>query len=291
MSEAVEVGEPVAEASAPSAAPAEESSFDFGGDLTGDTSPKAESSPQGPSTTFNAKSVTNWAAQDKSKVPEQYHAVIDAAKNQQADYTRKTQDLADQRRSFEQQMQQQNQMIQALQSQINQSRSQQPQEDPYQDLRNRLGPDESSAIDVVRQIFKTESKSIEDRLSKLDQLEQGYSNLIQQQQYSKLQSAADQLKQARDQYGDRLDQYASGIKGLIGANNPETGANYTISEAFELLSGEKANQAAQLRQADQNVRRASKRQASSGTSVTVANEGAPLSDAELVAELRNLGFE
>lgn len=290
MSEAVEVEEPVAEASAPSAEPAGESSFDFGGDLTGDTSSEAESVPQGSSSTFDAKSVTNWAAQDKSEVPEQYHTVIDAAKSQQADYTRKTQDLADQRRQFEQQMQQQNQLIQSLQQQANQPR-QQETEDPYQDLRDRLGPDESSAIDVVRQIFKTESKNIEDRLAKIDQLEQGYSSLLQQQNAGRLRSAAEQLQQARDKYGDRLDQYASGIKGLIASNNPETNANYTITEAFELLSGEKANQAAQMRQTDQNVRRASKKQASSGASVTVANEGAPLSDAELVAELRNLGFE
>tara|TARA_R100001079_G_scaffold22321_1_gene11321 strand:+ start:1490 stop:2368 length:879 start_codon:yes stop_codon:yes gene_type:complete len=287
--QAVESVEPSVEDSSPSTAQSD-NSFDFATDLSMDNDTQVESNGAGTTTNFDASSVTNWAAEDKSKVPEQYHGVIDQAKKQQADYTRKTQDLADQRRQFEQQMLQQNQMIQTLQQQINQPQNQQ-NNDPYADLRERLGPDESSAIDVVRQIIKTESQGYEDKLSKIDQLEKGVTALLQQQNVGRLQNAASQLQEARDKYGGELDKYADGIKGLISANNPETNAKYTITEAYELLSGEKANQAASLRQTNQNVRRASKKRASSGSSVTVANEGAPLSDSELVAELRNLGFE
>ena len=287
--QAVESVEPSVEDSSPSTAQSD-NSFDFATDLSMDNDTQVESNGAGTTTNFDASSVTNWAAEDKSKVPSQYHGVIDQAKKQQADYTRKTQDLADQRRQFEQQMLQQNQMIQTLQQQINQPQNQQ-NNDPYADLRERLGPDESSAIDVVRQIIKTESQGYEDNLSKIDQLEKGVTALLQQQNVGRLQNAASQLQEARDKYGGELDKYADGIKGLISANNPETNAKYTITEAYELLSGEKANQAASLRQTNQNVRRASKKRASSGSSVTVANEGAPLSDSELVAELRNLGFE
>ncbi len=293
MSEVVtEQAETVAQDSTPAAAPSEES-FSLGSDLTGETSGSAENTSSDNSDSFDAGNVTNWAVQDKSAVPQQYHSVIDAAKNQQADYTRKTQDLADQRRQFETQMQQQQQMVNNLQQQVNQNQQQNnpQQNDPYADLRQRLGPDEGAAIDVVRQIFKTESQGIEDRLAKLDQLEQGYTNLVNQQNQGRIKEAADQLAQAREKYGDRLDAHASGIKGLINAVNPETNQNYSITEAFELLSGEKANQAAALRQADSDTRNNSKRAASSGSTVAVSGEGAPLSDNELVAELRNIGFE
>jgi chromosome segregation ATPase len=293
MSEVVaEQAETVAQDSTPAAAPSEES-FSLGGDLTEDTSSSAQNTSSDNSDSFDAGSVTNWAVQDKSAVPQQYHSVIDAAKNQQADYTRKTQDLADQRRQFETQMQQQQQMVNNLQQQVNQNQNQNnpQQNDPYADLRQRLGPDEGAAIDVVRQIFKTESQGIEDRLAKLDQLEQGYTNLVNQQNQGRIKEAADQLAQAREKYGDRLDAHASGIKGLINATNPDTGKNYSITEAFELVSGEKANQAAALRQSDSNTRNNSKRAASSGSTVVVSGEGAPLSDNELVAELRNIGFE
>tara|TARA_R100000008_G_scaffold51291_1_gene30849 strand:- start:1248 stop:2126 length:879 start_codon:yes stop_codon:yes gene_type:complete len=292
MSEVTEQAETVAQDSTPAAAPVDEP-VSFGSDLTQDTSSSAENTSSDNSNSFDASSVTNWATQDKSAVPEQYHSVIDAAKSQQADYTRKTQDLADQRRQFETQMQQQQQMVNNLQTQVNQNQQQnnQQQNDPYADLRQRLGPDEGAAIDVVRQIFKTESQGIEDRLAKLDQLEQGYTNLVNQQNQSRVREAADQLAQAREKYGDRLDAHASGIKGLINSTNPETNTNYTITEAFELLSGEKANQAAALREADSNTRKTSKRAASSGSSVVVSGEGAAISDAELIAEARNLGFE
>ena len=292
MSEVTEQAETVAQDSTPAAAPVDEP-LSLGSDLAQDTSSSAQNTSSDNSDSFDANSINNWATQDKSAVPEQYHSVIDAAKSQQADYTRKTQDLADQRRQFETQMQQQQMMVNNLQQQVNQNQQQNnpQQNDPYADLRQRLGPDEGAAIDVVRQIFKTESQGIEDRLAKLDQLEQGYTNLVNQQNQGRIKEAADQLAQAREKYGDRLDAHASGIKGLINAVNPETNTNYTITEAFELLSGEKATQAAALRQADSNTRNNSKRAASSGSTVAVSGEGAPLSDNELVAELRNIGFE
>ena len=292
MSEVAEQAETVAQDSTPAAAPVDEP-LSLGSDLAQDTSSSAQNTSSDNSDSSDASSITNWATQDKSAVPEQYHSVIDAAKNQQADYTRKTQDLADQRRQFETQMTQQQQMVNNLQTQVNQNQQQNnpQQNDPYADLRQRLGPDEGAAIDVVRQIFKTESQGIEDRLAKLDQLEQGYTNLVNQQNQGRIKEAADQLASAREKYGDRLDAHASGIKGLINSTNPETNTNYTITEAFELLSGEKANQAAALRQADSNTRNNSKRTASSGSSVVVSGEGAAISDAELIAEARNLGFE
>ena len=196
--QAVESVEPSVEDSSPSTAQSD-NSFDFATDLSMDNDTQVESNGAGTTTNFDAGSVTNWAAEDKSKVPEQYHGVIDQAKKQQADYTRKTQDLADQRRQFEQQMLQQNQMIQTLQQQINQPQNQQ-NNDPYADLRERLGPDESSAIDVVRQIIKTESQGYEDKLSKIDQLEKGVTALLQQQNVGRLQSAASQLQEARDKH-------------------------------------------------------------------------------------------
>ena len=234
--------------------------------------------------------MSDWARQEKSQVPQQYHAVIDAAKSQQADYTRKTQDLADQRRQLETTQQtQQQQMYQALRNQVN---TEQPKEDPYADLRSRLGPDESSAIDVVRQIIKTEMGSGNDDLkTEVGQLKQATALLAQQHQVGRVKEAAGQLQEARDAYGEALDPFAPQIKALIGVSNPESGANYTVTEAYEMVSGVKANQAASLRQNDQDARRNSKRQARGGPQVTVSGEGAPLSDGELDAELKNLGFE
>ena len=269
-----------------------EGSDDFASDLGGDTSSESSANSNGQSSSFDPSGVSDWARQDKSQVPTEYHAVIDTAKSQQADYTRKTQDLADQRRQLEAQQQtQQQQMYQALQNQVN-NQQQQPQEDPYADLRARLGPDESSAIDVVRQIIKTEMGSgSEDLKTEVGQLKQGIALLAQQQQAGRVKEAAGQLQEARDAYGEALDPYAQQIKALIGVPNPDTGANYTVTEAYEMVSGVKANEAAALRQTDQNTRRTSKRQASGAGQVTVSGEGAPLSDGELVTELKNLGFE
>ena len=97
--QAVESVEPSVEDSSPSTAQSD-NSFDFATDLSMDNDTQVESNGAGTTTNFDASSVTNWAAEDKSKVPKQYHSVIDQAKKQQADYTRKTQDLADQRRQF-----------------------------------------------------------------------------------------------------------------------------------------------------------------------------------------------
>ena len=281
MSEVTEVVESSEVAATESASPTE-GSDDFAADLGGDTSSASTASSNGQAAAFDPSGVTDWARQDKSDVPTEYHSVIDAAKSQQADYTRKTQDLADQRRQFEQQQQQ---------NQVNYTQ-QQPQEDPYADLRARLGPDESSAIDVVRQIIKTEMGTGNDDLkTEVGQLKQGIALLAQQHQTGRVKEAAGQLQEARDKYGEALDPYAQQIKALIGVPNPNTGANFTVTEAYETVSGVKADEAAALRQADQTTRRTSKRQASGGAQVTVSGEGAPLSDGELVTELKNLGFE
>ena len=290
MSEVTEVAESSDVAATESAAPTE-GSDDFAADLGGDTSSASTANSNGQAAAFDPSGVTDWARQNKSDVPTEYHAVIEAAKSQQADYTRKTQDLADQRRQFEQQQTtQQQQILQALQNQVN--TQQQPQEDPYADLRARLGPDDSSAIDVVRQIIKTEMGTGNDDLkTEVGQLKQGIALLAQQQQVGKVKEAAGQLQEARDTYGEARDPFAQQIKALIAVPNPNTGANFTVTEAYETVSGVKADEAAALRQADQNTRRTSKRQASGGGQVTVSGEGAPLSDGELVAEFKNLGFE
>lgn len=285
----MDVAESTAVEQAPATSPAE-SSDDFASDLSGDSGSDTAQTESGQSTAFDPGGVSDWARQDKSQVPQQYHAVIDAAKSQQADYTRKTQDLADQRRQFETQQQtQQQQMYQTLRNQVN---TQQPKEDPYADLRSRLGPDESSAIDVVRQIIKTEMGSGNDDLkTEVGQLKQATALLAQQHQAGRVKEAAGQLQEARDAYGEALDPFAPQIKALIAVPNPESGANYTVTEAYEMVSGVKAGQAASLRQNDQDARRSSKRQARGGPQVTVSGEGAPLSDGELVNELRNLGFD
>ena len=285
----MDVAESTAVEQAPATSPAE-SADDFGSDLSGDSGSDTAQTESGQSTAFDPGGVSDWARQDKSQVPQQYHAVIDAAKSQQADYTRKTQDLADQRRQIETQQQtQQQQMYQALQNQVN---TQQPKEDPYADLRSRLGPDESSAIDVVRQIIKTEmGTGNADLKTEVGQLKQATALLAQQHQAGRVKEAAGQLQEARDAYGEALDPFAPQIKALIAVPNPESGANYTVTEAYEMVSGVKANEAASLRQNDQNARRNSKRQARGGPQVTVGGEGVPLSDNELVNELKNLGFD
>lgn len=289
MSEVTEVVESAEVQETEAAAPAE-GSDDFASDLGGDTSSGNSAGSSGQSTAFDPSGVSDWARQEKSQVPQQYHAVIDAAKSQQADYTRKTQDLADQRRQLETTQQtQQQQMYQALRNQVN---TEQPKEDPYADLRSRLGPDESSAIDVVRQIIKTEMGTGNDDLkTEVGQLKQATALLAQQHQAGRVKEAAGQLQEARDAYGEALDPFAPQIKALIGVSNPESGANYTVTEAYEMVSGVKASEAASLRQNDQDARRNSKRQARGGPQVTVSGEGAPLSDGELDAELKNLGFE
>ena len=84
MSEVTEVVESAEVQETEAAAPAE-GSDDFASDLGGDTSSGNSAGSSGQPTAFDPSGVSDWARQEKSQVPQQYHAVIDAAKSQQAD--------------------------------------------------------------------------------------------------------------------------------------------------------------------------------------------------------------
>ena len=73
--------------------------------------------------------------------------------------------------------------------------------------------------------------------------------------------------------------------------NPRTGRKYTVIEAYEQVSGRTQQAAEALRNADQQAKRSSKRRVAANSSVDSSEEAGPLSETEVINQLKALGFE
>jgi chromosome segregation ATPase len=226
---------------------------------------------------------------DPESLPAPYRKAQEWAKRRerelQGDYTRKTTEVADQRRE----------VADLQKSLLAAQPAQQPASDPLAELKYRMGED-APAIDVVRDIVQAVNADAtaqqESHQTKIDQLTDVVTRLAQSVVANQTSGVNQQVHEAREVYGDALEQYADQIKALIHVPNPATQQQYTVKEAFELVSGKAAVKSQELQTTEERVRSdASRRTALNGAVGAADTDSGELSPSQLQAGLRQLGFE
>jgi hypothetical protein len=227
---------------------------------------------------------------DLESIPE---ALRPMARQLKGSYTQKSQEVATQRRQNET-LQQRLQMA-TLQNQQNDLSARvdatSPEEDPFAAVRARLGPDEQGALDIMREVVKTDvGQRVETQGQQVEQLTNAVRQLAVHivQQSTQAQNTAAQ--DARRQYPN-IDQYQAQVNALTAVPNPATRKNYTPAEAYELLTGISGQKSAQLQAGQKRVRRNAAGNASSTPSVAADNGSGALSEAELASKLEALGLK
>jgi hypothetical protein len=266
--------------------------FDLGADLAVDiqSEPTNADSPSDSAGTpdFNPDAVDRNGANSESisdanqKGPDW---LKEREKELQAVMTRRTQEAASEKQRYEDLREQ------LLHSQATNQTAQAAPVDPLQDLRQRLGED-ASAVDVVQDIVKAVTgNSAETQAAELSQLKSAVTTLAQLMAQNQTAGVSKQVAEARAAYPD-LDAYADQIKALVPVTNPATQQPYTVTEAYELVTGLSATKSQNLQNAERQVRSDASRQTALKGAVGAANsEDGELSSAQLHAGLRQLGFE
>ena len=198
-----------------------------------------------------------------------------------ADYTRKTQAVADERRQ-----------VAAERAQIAEERriyaeaqaraSQPPQANPLEQLAAQLGPEEARGLTVVDQLVQERAQEIATRLIEesigplrpdLERLNStiGVVDQLQQQQTAVHRSNANAQIEAAEAVFGKVDAWTESQRGIVGAltrhENPDTGEAFTVAEAMSLATGrrltDQGSAVTQQRQARNNAKRSTATQAGS----------------------------
>jgi hypothetical protein len=266
----------------------EETPFEFGVNAEDTSSPAGkagEGSTAQDTPEFDADNV-DWLRVDPSTLPEQYRPLSKLAKNLQRGYTKSMDEVKSLQENASAREQQYLQLIEKL------ATPKTGDSDPYADIRANLEPQQQAAIDMVQKIVRAEAG---DTLTKLQE-EQGVlkegvlaiAKFLQTQQGQTINSEATTL---RETYGDDVDNYADGIRALQNIINPKTGKNYSLTEAYENLSGAVVDKTIQARRKDVEVRKAAAGDSLFPQSAESIEGQAALSEDAVDAALKNLGFE
>ena len=198
-----------------------------------------------------------------------------------ADYTRKTQAVADERRQVaaeRAQMAEERRIFAEAQARA----SQPPQANPLEQLAAQLGPEEARGLTVVDQLVQERAQEIATRLIEeqigplrpdLERLNStiGVVDQLQQQQTAVHRSNANAQIEAAEAVFGKVDAWTESQRGIVGAltrhENPDTGEAFTVAEAMSLATGRRlTDQGAavtQQRQARNNAKRSTATQAGS----------------------------
>ena len=266
--------------------PTESTGPDFGTDLLEDVGqPDASSEGAGPSTpnaATTADSAVDLTTADPDTLPDHLRPAAEYVKRLQADYTRKTMDLADQRRAVEN-MQgesrgERQQYIQAL----SQAPGAQQQDDPIQALYDALPEEDRRGLNTVDQLVDHRIRAAlgEGTLEQISSIRSELDTLKSTQNSGRVREIQSELAEARAEYGDLVDQYSDLLVNNYGRINPNTNQNFTVSEILGLFSGRTAEAAQSARSEDQRARSASKRRAAPRAQSAAAGTNGDLSDAE-----------
>lgn len=267
----------------------DDSGFDLGADIEESGEQDASPASTDSHSEFDPNSV-DLLRTDPSKLPPEYRRAQQLAKQFQADYTRKSQELAEMRRQIQEQSQRPNgntELAKAIERLA-------PKEDKYEDLRARIPAEDQQAIDIVREIVKRETAEQQlpsQYMDELAQVKQTLTAIAQYVQQQRVTQAAAQLQEAVGRFGEEnLQRIAQPLSALVRSPNPATGRPYTVSEAAELLLGKTQAKAEQMRETDRVERVRAKRAASGATGVKAEGKS-ELTDSEVLAALREAGFE
>lgn len=260
----------------------------FGGE---DESAAARPEPTPAKPAFDPKTA-DWYRTKESDVPDDWKPYQRQLKSQLAEQTRANQEASELRKE-----------IAALRQQVSTRDDSQlataieklaPAQDPYADLKQRLDPEEQGAIDVVREILKREMAGQVPDLNPVQQeVQQLKAALIQMAHYMQSQQQSgqvDELRAAYEKHGESLQDVAPNIRALIQTPKPGTNRNWTVLEAADLLLGAAATSVEDARQVDKAERNRAKREAAGSSGISAGKGNGPLTDADLKAQLAELGF-
>ena len=198
-----------------------------------------------------------------------------------ADYTRKTQAVADERRE-----------VAAERAQIAEERrimaeaqaraSQPAPHNPLEQLAAQLGPEEARGLTVVDQLVQERAQEIATRVieEQIGPLRPGLERLnstigavdqMQQQQAAVYRQNADAQIEAAEAVFGKVDAWTESQRGIVGAltrhENPDTGEAFTVAEAMSLATGrrltDQGSAVTQQRQARNTAKRSTATQAGS----------------------------
>ena len=212
-----------------------------------------------------------------------------------ADYTRKMQDIADQRRSLEAEQQSIRQERQRYQDMLEGGLNTLQTDDPVQQLYTQLGPDEQAGLRVVEQLTDHKTGALQ---HSLDQQAQTINYLQQQLQqvqdrFQTEQSANlnQEVAEARQEHGDLVDTYGQVILKSYGTVNPTTNEPYSISELVSLYSGQTAERTQNARNTNAATKAKSKRSGAvnPGNASTPVNSGSS-TESEALEAIDSLGL-
>jgi hypothetical protein len=219
----------------------------------------------------------------------------------QADYTRKTQEVAEERRQVaaeRAQMAEERRLYAESQARANEP----VRQDPVQALAAQLGPDEARGLQVVDQLVQERAQEIADRRvaealepykPHLDQLGSAMgvvSQVAQQQTAQDRQQANAQIEAAEAIFG-KVDSWDARHRAMVGAlarlENPDTGQRFTVAEAMSQATGrriaEQQDAVGQQRQARNSAKRST---AGVAGSPSLTESGGVISRAQALSEIR-----
>ena len=227
----------------------------------------------------------------------------------QADYTRKTQEVADSRRQLDAEREgfrQQQQQFQETQQQLLLQQQQGPpppgipqqlqqvMSDPSLSAEDRAG---LNVILTMSQNQEAQAGVIADLRARLEQWEpqlqttnQVVTQLSQEQQAGNLKRMEDQVQEAYTLFGQEATQAAADfIKKNISTPNRKTGQPYTVAEVVGLESGRSVEDAQAARQGNKAVRQRSKQGVNSNGTAHPATTpaGGTLSKEEALREIES----
>ena len=267
---------------------------DFGTDLLEDEDqPTASSEGTGPSTPSSGSTAAGDAVDlttaDPDSLPSHLKPAAEYIKRFQQDYTRKTMDLADQRRSLEQTQAGIQQERQQYLDALNQTPQASP-EDPVQALYDALPEEDRRGLSTVDQLVDHRIKAAlgNGALEDVSQIRSELNAMKEMQTSGRVREIQSELAEARTEYGDLVDQYSDLLVTNYGQINPNTSQPFTVTEIMGLFSGRTADAAQSARAEDQKARSSSKRKTASRAQTASAGTNGDISDAEasdLIAQL------
>jgi hypothetical protein len=269
--------------------PAASNSRDTSQDVPDDDARHSEDAPNNSpnnSQKFDPSKI-DFTRVDINEVPENYRGLVATAQNAirsaQSGFTQRQQEL-------------QNELKQ-LREQVNSKGVSEAVANTIRDLNKQdeyayLTPEQKQAIETVKEIVGTEIKELRDLPNTITEMRQTLLALQQQQQQAQQSMLLQEVNEARSLYGGDIDNYGQQIYALMQTANPKTGSRYSVREAYELVSGAAVRKAQEQQTANGAMRKTAK-QAVGGPSAgaTVPNGDSALSDADVIAQLKNLGFE
>jgi hypothetical protein len=225
-----------------------------------------------------------------------------------ADYTRKTQQLAERTRQVEAELQrgrEENRIhleaMERLNQQLRQSVPAAP--DPVQALAAQLGPDEARGLTVVDQLVQERAQKIaaEQISAALEPYKQYLDNLgpmsgmvsqVAQQQTAQARQEADAQIEAAESIFGKLEAWDQGHRQLVGVltkeENPATGDRFTVAEAMATVTGrniqDHRSAVDQQRRARNNAKRTGPGQAGSPA---LTDSGGTITREQALSEIRS----